>query len=100
MVYHYTNFSFETNAWWIRRVRPVKFEKSIKFIRHSHWLAVYILYGLDTDIIFLEKMHLDGIGRSQRRKGNREQSLTKGLRLVGFINITEIGDIIRFISQL
>lgn len=23
MVYHYTNFIAETNAWWLRRVRPV-----------------------------------------------------------------------------
>jgi len=23
MVYHYTNFVWETNAWWLRRVRPV-----------------------------------------------------------------------------
>ena len=23
MVFHYTNFVFETNAWWLRRVRPV-----------------------------------------------------------------------------
>lgn len=23
MVYHYTNFVFETNAWWLRRVRPI-----------------------------------------------------------------------------
>ena len=23
MVFHYTNFMWETNAWWIRRVRPV-----------------------------------------------------------------------------
>lgn len=23
MVFHYTNFVVETNAWWLRRVRPV-----------------------------------------------------------------------------
>lgn len=35
MVYHYTNFIWETNAWWLRRVRPVEnlsFKLKIKYI--------------------------------------------------------------------
>jgi hypothetical protein len=31
MVYHYTNFIVETNAWWLRRVRPVSLLLSFRF---------------------------------------------------------------------
>jgi len=33
MGFHYTNFMFESNAWWLRRVRPV-------------WMTVVGVWGM------------------------------------------------------
>lgn len=46
MVYHYTNFIYETNGWWLRRVRPVWMGAT--FIGIYYLLDRYYFFGKTT----------------------------------------------------
>lgn len=64
MVYQWTNFVWETNAWWLRRIRPV----FITFLSSSllSWELLHSQHFMEVDITFLENGHIINKDNSQK----------------------------------
>ena len=83
MVYHYSNFIWETNAWWLRRVRPVNLNKmKLNNINHiytfekssyGYQLLQLMSSGQVIDMYFLEKFKLIGQNITEMKNCKEEQ---------------------------